>query len=139
MKYTEFNRLYSYLAYKSYYLSPTQTQLYKSIHAILFFYYKVDYIHHYLLYHKDELILKNSIIRVTSFLIKIMLPICTSMHGNILKTLTTNLSCKFFYLPLIQIQLHTSIHDLPSSCYKFDYNRRYLLRHTDGLKFENED
>ena len=63
--------------------------------------------------------------------------ICTSMHGNILK-ITTNLSCKFFYLHLIQIQLHTSIHDFPSSCYKFDYNRRYLLRHTDVLKFENE-
>ena len=55
--------------------------------------------------------------------------------GGALRQLT-NLSCKFFCLPLIQIQLHRSTDIFPFFYCKFDYNRHCSIYHRDVLNIK---
>ena len=128
-----------HLCYKSFCLLLTQIQFCKSIHAYPSSYYKFDYIRLYFLYHKDVLKLENNISKYIVSDKQKWYTVLGNMHTNIIKAyILTNLSCKLFYLFLIQIQIHRSIHGFPSSYYKFGCNPHCLLHRRDVLKIKND-
>lgn len=125
----------SHLFYNSFYLYLTQIQLHMSIRATLSFCCKYDYIRHYLICHKDVLKVLERNIRST-FLYK-SITIFTIMHTNI-----SNGHAYLFYMssyhPVIQIQLHKSIHVSRFSYCRLDHNHRYLLHRMDVLNSQIE-